>query len=314
MIKKIINSKSQNYFCTIAIGKSYEKNFKNYTLVFFKEYCKKNDIGLILITKDLIKKNSEYWKKPEWQKLLAPKLILKKFKSIKNICMIDTDILINNSSPNIFKFHKKNTISVVSIRNYMPYKWDDTTRRIAFFRKKYYSKSYPLDSALNISTKNLYKYHKLSPQKDEFCAGVYIISKVHFEKFYKFFFAFKKNIKTITNGGEQTHFNHFVQKNFKINLLDYRFQAQWVFEMSNYYPFLYSKKYRKNNDLISACIDSSLMNNYFLHFAGSWYEGDMWKQKRKKNFFGYNYYLKFNEYKKIKLKGIPMGRIVPQKK
>ena len=53
------------------------------------------------------------------------------------------------------------------------------------------------------------------------------------------------------------------------------FVAQWVFEMSNYYPFLYSKEYRNNYDLISACIDSSLMNNYFLHFAGSWYEGDM---------------------------------------
>ena len=285
MIKKLLNSKSQNYFCTLAIGKSYEKNFKKYTLNFFKEYCKKNDIGLIIITNDLVGKDSEYWKKPEWQKLLAPKLILNKFKKIKNICMIDTDIIINASSPNIFKFHKKKTISVVSIRNNMPHSWDETTRKIAFFRKKYYSKSFPLDSALNISIKNLYKYHNLTPQKDEFCAGVYIIPKIYFEKFYKYFFEFKKNIKTITNGGEQTHFNHFVQKHFKINLLDYRFQAQWVFEMSNYYPFLYSKEYRNNYDLISACIDSSLMNNYFLHFAGSWYEGDMWKYKRKKKFF-----------------------------
>ena len=108
MIKKLLNSKSQNYFCTLAIGKSYEKNFKKYTLNFFKEYCKKNDIGLIIITNDLVGKDSEYWKKPEWQKLLAPKLILNKFKKIKNICMIDTDIIINASSPNIFKFHKKN--------------------------------------------------------------------------------------------------------------------------------------------------------------------------------------------------------------
>ena len=107
MIKKLLNSKSQNYFCTLAIGKSYEKNFKKYTLNFFKEYCKKNDIGLIIITNDLVGKDSEYWKKPEWQKLLAPKLILNKFKKIKNICMIDTDIIINASSPNIFKFHKK---------------------------------------------------------------------------------------------------------------------------------------------------------------------------------------------------------------
>ena len=311
MIKKIIDSKSQNYFCTLAIGNSYEKNFKKFTFNFFKEYCIKNDIGLIIITKNLIKKNSEYWKKPEWQKLLAPKLIINKFKKIRNICMIDTDILINTSSPNIFKYHKSKTISVVSLRNNMPYSWDETTRKIAFLRKKFYTKSYPLDSALNISLKNLYNFHSLPAQKDEFCAGVYIIPKVFFDKFYDFFFNYKKDIKTITNGGEQTHFNYFIQKNFKINLLDYRFQAQWVFEMANYYPFLYSKKYKKNKDLISACIDSSLINNYFLHFAGSWYEGDMWKQKNKKNFFGDKYISNFNEYKKIRLKGKPLGRICP---
>ena len=314
MIKKIINSKSQNYFCILVIGNTFKNNLKKYTLKYFKEYCKKNDIGLFIITEDLISRDSLYWKKPEWQKFLAPKLILDKYKKIKNICMIDNDILINTSSPNIFKFHKKNSISVVSIRNNMPYEWDKTTRKIAFLRKKYYSKSFPLDSALNISTKNLYKFHKLEPQLDEFCAGVYILPKIYFEKFYRYFFNFKKNIKTITNGGEQTHFNHFVQTNFKINLLNYKFQALWVYEMANYYPFLYSKKYNNNKYLISVCIDSSLINNYFLHFAGSWYEGDMWKQKIKNNFFGENYNFEFKKYMKIKLKGTPLGKISPSKK
>ena len=41
----------------------------------------------------------------------------------------------------------------------------------------------------------------------------------------------------------------------EINKLDYKFQAQWVFEMANYYPFLYSKKYRRNLNLISAPVD-----------------------------------------------------------
>ncbi len=311
MIKKILNSKSQNYFCTIAIGEKYEINFKKYTYKNFRIYCKKNDIGLFVITKDLLEKKSKFWKKPEWQKLIAPRILLDKFKRIKNICMIDTDILINTESPNIFNFHKKNTVSVVSIRKKMPYKWDDTTRKMAFLRNKYYSKKYPLDSALNISIQNLYKYHNLSPQKDEFCAGVYIISKNNFDAFYNYFYKFKKNVNSITNGGEQTHFNYFIQKNLKINNLDYRFQAQWVFEMANYYPFLYSKKYRKNLDLISACIDSSMINNYFLHFAGSWYEGDMWKTSKIGNLFDINFKRKLKKYKKLKLKGKPKGRISP---
>ena len=44
-------------------------------------------------------------------KLIAPQIIRNKY-DVKNICMIDTDILINENSPNIFQFHKK-IISVV---------------------------------------------------------------------------------------------------------------------------------------------------------------------------------------------------------
>ena len=313
MIKKIIESKSQNYFCTLAIGKKYLRNFEKYTLSSFKLYCKKNDIGLFVITKDLVDKKSNHWKKPEWQKLIAPKILYSKFKKIKNICMIDTDILINTESPNIFEFHKNNTVSVVSIRKYMPYDWKDTTRKIAFLRKKYYSTRYPLDSALNISIKNLYKFHKLSPQKDEYCAGVYVISKNNFDAFHSYFYKFGRNINSITNGGEQTHFNYFIQKYLKINKLDYKFQAQWVFEMANYYPFLYLKKHRKNRNLIASCIDSSMTNNYFLHFAGSWHEGDMWKTNKIGQFFNNSFHKKLNHYRKMKLKGLPRGRILPSK-
>ena len=174
-----------------------------------------------------------------------------------------------------------------------------------------YDKKYPLDSALHISLKNLYKFHNLKYQKDEFCAGVYIVSKRYFRKFYDFYFEYSKKIKSITNGGEQTHFNYFIQNNFKINLLDYRFQALWVYEISNYFPFLYSKKFRNNKKLIANCISSSLFNNYFLHFAGSWHEGDMWKNKYIYSLFDRNFLKNFEYYKKRKLKGKPLGKITP---
>jgi len=56
------------------------------------------------------------------------------------------------------------------------------------------------------------------------------------------------------------------------------------------------------------------MDNYFLHFAGSWHESGMWKIKnifksKKTNFLN----KKFIEYKKIKLKGKPKGRITGKK-
>ena len=313
MIKKVLHSNSQNYFCTLAIGEKYVKNFKKYTFKNFKIYCKKNDIGLFVITKDLLDKKSNYWKKPEWQKLIAPKMLYSKFKNIKNICMIDTDILINTESPNIFNFHKSNTISVISIRKYMPYDWRETTRKMAFLRKKYYSKKYPLDSALNISIQNLYKFHNLSPQNDEFCAGVYIISKNNFNVLSDFFFKFDKNVKSITNGGEQTHFNYFIQKNLKLNILDYKFQAQWVFEMANYYPFLYSKKYNSSK-LVKECVLNSLFNNFFLHFAGSWYESDLlFKSKLKESDYLSSSKYQLNKYLNKNIISTGAKRILPKK-
>ena len=56
MIKKLLHSKNQNYFCTVVIGKKYYNNFIKYTYPLFKLYCKKNDIGIFLITDHLISK------------------------------------------------------------------------------------------------------------------------------------------------------------------------------------------------------------------------------------------------------------------
>ncbi len=308
MIKKLLSSNSQNYFCTLIIGKKYNDNFYKYSYPLFKKYCKKYDIGIFIITSHLISKKNIYWKNPNWQKLIAPKILENKYKKIKNLCMVDSDILINSEAPNIFNSHKKNHISVVSLRKHMPYTWENSTRLVAFLRNRFYSKKYPLDSAINISLNDLYKFHNLEPQKDEFCAGVYIISKNSFNKLNDFFYKYKTDIKTITGGGEQTHFNYFVQKNFRINTLDYKFQAQWVFEMANYYPFLYTKAYRNDKKLISTCLENSLRNNYFLHFAGSWNESLMWKIKSN-TILGKDFLKKFIKYKKIKLKGKPVGII-----
>ena len=133
-----------------------------------------------------------------------------------------------------------------------------------------------------------------------------------FNRLFNFFFKYKKGIKTITGGGEQTHFNYFVQKFCKPNILNYKFQAIWVYEMSQYYSFLYTKKYRKNYNLINSCVENSIRNNYFLHFAGLWHESKMWKSKvildkiRNKNKFKGLY-----EYMKKPVYGKPLGIIKP---
>ena len=77
---KIIYSpkKSRNYIATIAIGKNYYSNWKKYALKNWLVYCKKNSIGLLVVHKDLINKNSNYWKSANWQKMLIGDYLIKK--------------------------------------------------------------------------------------------------------------------------------------------------------------------------------------------------------------------------------------------
>ena len=125
------------------------------------------------------------------------------------------------------------------------------------------------------------------------------------------FYKYKKEIFSVTGGGEQTHFNYEVQNIKKENFIEYKFQAIWVFEMAINYPFLYKFKSKKNK-LITESILASLQNNYFLHFAGSWYEGSMWKNSNiVKSYLNSKFNNQLINFQKKKLSGKPKGMIKP---
>jgi len=312
-MKIIIKSKSNNYICSVVIGEKTYNDWYKYSFPFVAKYCEKHGVGLIIFTKELISEKSLFWKKATWQKLLVGDYLKNRIKKIKNVCMMDVDILVNPEAPNVFDFHKEDKISVVSLRKNLPFSWEKAVKNISFYRNKYYSKKYPLDSAIGISLKNLYKIHNMKPQKDEFCAGLYIFNVKKFNKILKnWFFKYKQDIFSVTGGGEQTHFNYEVQNHGKVNYLDYKFQAIWVFEMAIYYPFLYKLKKKINSTLIESIL-TSFQNNYFLHFAGTWQEGQMWKLKELKNaYFKSEILNKLIKFQKVKLIGKPKGMLKPK--
>lgn len=312
--KILIKSKSKNYILTIAIGKKIFDDWKKFSFPLWKKYSLKNNIGIIVITKDLIDKKNIFWKKATWQKMLIGKYLLKEKINVNNICYLDTDILINPYSPNIFKYHDNNKISLISESFNMPFDLEYVRKKVSFFRNKYYSSKYPLDSSLFMSVKDKYLFHKLKPQKDYACAGVIIFNVKRFSDImYSWFFKYKKNIKTLTGGGDEPIFNYEMFKTNKVNLLSYKFQALWFYEMAMNFPFLYKLKNKKRK-IVRDCIEACLLNNYFLHFAGSWHEGQMWKIKdilmnKSKNKF----YKKYNNYiNNKKVFGKPIGRILPE--
>lgn len=273
IVKK--SNTSGNYIVTTAVGDKYLKSWQRFALPLWEKYANNHDLGIIVVSAELIARDSPKWKKIHWQKLLILSELQINFDFVINICLLDTDILINPFAPNIFENYEEDSVALISQRKNLPYPHHDCLKRISFYRNKFYSSEYPLDSAIFISLEDLFQYHDLEPQDDQFCSGVMLFNvKNHAAITKSWFYKYDSDVETITNGGEETHVNFEIQSNCKVLWLDYKFQALWIYEMAWNYPFLYESQ---NESTIKKCVEASLLSNYFLHFAGSWHESEMWK-------------------------------------
>jgi hypothetical protein len=302
--------KSRNILATIIISKKYIDNWNKYFYKNWIMYAKKYDLGLIIFT-DFIDNSTEK-KKPTWQKLLIGSFLKKELNYLKinNICYLDSDILINiYRAPNIFNFHKKEKLTVVSQYKNLPFTLNEILRRISFFRNVHYSKRYPLDSAIFMKPHQIFQYHKFKRFDDYFCAGLFIFNMTKYSKLMaNWYYKYSRNFHTLTLGDEPV-LNYEFQNNKNLNWIDYKFQAIWSYEMAWKYPFLYGFG-KKNIKLQKQCVSTSLFENYFLHFAGSWPESKMYKLN---NDFKINNDLNeikdFLNYMKKKIYAIPKGII-----
>lgn len=274
---ELING-TKDYLVTIAIGDRYLTDWEKFALPFWTSYCKKYGLGLIVICEDLIELGSVPWKKATWQKFLIGDYAKKHFPHIERICYLDTDILISPLAPNVFDFHQDGSMSLVSLFHGLPYSRTTTIEKLTWFRNQSSAGSYPLDSAIYMGITDLFNYHGLAPQDDYACAGMFIMdTSIHSKAMQQFFFTIDSNVHTITNGGDQTHFNFLTQSNFLINWISYKFQSIWSYEAANYYPSVFFDRY---SDYTYLSIQNALVNNYFLHFAGGWSECQQWKDPR----------------------------------
>lgn len=311
LYEKILFSKNyKNAVVVVAVGKKLEKDWKNYSMPNLKKYCSINKINLILIKKPFLEKKSIFYKSLAWHRLLVGDLVKKNIKTVQNICLLDCDILANPFAPNIFKEYQKNKIALISMHKNLPYDYKENRKKISYYRKLFYNKKLPLDSMIHAGVSQKYSSNKLKIQKDYACIGVIVFNvKNHSDLMKKWFFKYKKGF--FTTGGMQTILNFEMLNYNKIQWLEYKFQALWANEMAWRYPFLYKLKGKKNK-IILDCINFCLFENYFLHFAGGWYENDMWKMYKS---FKDKTLLRsakfFQEYLKKKITPKNYGRILP---
>jgi len=308
ILNKPINC--NNYIVTTAIGEPYFSNFKQYTMPSWLNYCIKFNLGLAVVTNNLIDSNDKFFKKANWQKFIVARVLKELEPLVENICHLDTDIIISPLAPNIFDFHNNDSISVISLRNGLPYSRNTALKSIAFHRNRYYDEKYPLDSVLFSSIDDLYKNNGLNVPKiaDEVCSGVFVYNVDKYLDFFEqIFFSVDKNVKTMTNDGDQAHFNYYVL-NGNVKFLSYKFQTIWVFEQAIKYNFLYKES---ECEMVKNCIKASLLDSHFLHFAGSWHESDMWKNKNILTEKDEQFFVDFQNYLNTEVSGQPKGIIRP---
>ena len=114
--------KNGNILATIVIGKKFYNNWFKFSYPSWRLYCKKNQLGLVCFKTDIISKKDPMWKKATWQKMLIGKYLNDNFpKKIRNVCYLDSDIIINPFAPNIFDFHQTKKIRFQLI-NHAPIK------------------------------------------------------------------------------------------------------------------------------------------------------------------------------------------------
>jgi hypothetical protein len=306
VIEIISSQKSKKAIVTFAIGGTFESHWRDYSLPSLQEYCRHHNLGLYLQNVSLDQQKIK--KKITWQKLLLPTELKKHFKYIEEFCYIDTDVLVNKDAPSVFTF-ASGALSLVSQFRDLPFNLNLVKRRIAFYRHNYLSQEYPLDSSLFMTTKQIYEFHNLEPQLDYACAGFFMGNiEEHSDRLSDIYFKYPAEISTLSDGGDEPILNYEFQKQFKITWLPYQFQALWLYEMAAFYPFLYQEI--ENQELILKCVETSLHNNIFLHFAGGWNESSMISVAKKIPLRN-QIYTDFYNYLKTPVTGKPVGRILP---
>ena len=315
----LVNPKGHKklYVCTVCVGDTYLQLWFQNASKTWKIYCERYGLGLIVFDSELDHDTPEnlYYKKPNWQKYLIPQKLEEAGIDYERLLFLDADILVNPCAPNIFESCPTGCIGVVSKRS-IPMPYSDVLRRIAFYRNTFYSESYPLDSALFISLERLYAYHDLPAQPDDFCSGLFLFDRHNSDIIKSIYYKYTRDIQSITNNGDQVHANYVIQSSGKACFLDYRYQAIWVYEMAWHFPYLYELRdeYAANEPLFLDAIKSTLSRNYFLHFAGRWYETQLWAQLcLEPDVEWLDLQLRFHEYLQIQVTGEPIGMISPPK-
>lgn len=314
-IIELIKGYSGKAIYITAIGKKFKNLFINHSYSYFKNYCKRYDIGLIVLYDYIINKDKLIYPfdaYPNLQRLLIPEEIKKFYPKYKYLADIDSDCLPTSISRNIFDYavfknENEKKIYLVEPRP-QSFSKSQIGKRMSLLRKLFLNKKFPLNSILSADEVDEKKIYKLKFKGHLATIGTCVApTNILVKKCKSIISKIRKNPK------KYIYYQHYANTVFRIGInvswLPYEFQAIWAHEVALNYPFLL--KDIKKNSLFNLCIKATMSKVDMLHFAGSWPENNVFHNKVffKTNDALENYYSNLPKLLKKKLKIKSYGKI-----
>lgn len=272
-----LNPRAREALVTTAVGEHYFNKWEKYSLPSWERYARKYGLAIVVIKSRLIGGVESEAKNAAWDKLLAPQAVGKIFPMIEKICLLDTDIVISFSAPNVFCFSKRGSYAVVSQERNLPFLIKDVRARIEVLRRRFYSADYPLNSILRASAEDAFRLQGLPSHNDYFCSGLILLDNSIFDDLANCHSSVAVGDALSSTAWEEPFVNDWIQSRSH-SWMPYEFQAIWLFEMAWFFPHLYTiEKSLSHNREVAEILASVLLNRHFLHFAGSWFESEAWE-------------------------------------
>lgn len=259
-----------------ATGGTYFEDFVLFSLPFWRIYAEKHDLAIVVVRDSSFAENLPVGPGGAWLKMLIPTYVRNLLPSIERLALVDTDVIMNPSAPNVFEFTPPGQIGVVSQTQGLPFDLLLAKKRMAYLRKSYYAAQYPLDSLLFATPEQIFVAEGLDPHPDSFCSGLVVLDVLDADLFARWYREVDGRVLRKANAWEQTYLNHKVLEH-GCNWMPYEFQAIWNLEMAVNHPALYILGNLEGALASRLAVSSTLVNRFFLHFAGSWPESWAWR-------------------------------------
>jgi hypothetical protein len=272
-----VNDETRHALVTSAIGGRYLQDFVEFSLPTWRNYAKRHGLGIIVFADNSVSEETLGGFNGAWLKMLLPELVEHQFPQIKRLALVDTDIIINPASPNVFGATPEGFVGVVPEFSADPSRDIQARKRIAFLRRNYYDSAYPLDSILFASAEQVYAEEGFDPLSDSFCSGLVVLDVAFSSHFSRWFREAKTSDSGLAVAWEQTFLNYKVLTQLPHHWLDPKFQVIWNMEMALFHPSLYQLGDLSNSEIAENCVADTLNRVHFLHFAGSWPESTAWR-------------------------------------